>query len=60
MDYQSYQLTVAAGEDIVVTGQGPGGRAFFNTLGVVEVPEPATMALLAFGGVAALIRRRRG
>ena len=41
---------------------GPDGQFFFWTYthGVYgEVPEPATMSLLAFGGIAALIRRKK-
>ena len=41
---------------------GPGvvGRSVWNWWGVMQVtPEPATLGLLAVGGVIALLRRRR-
>jgi len=42
--------------DFFMSGTG-GGETFLFDIGVI--PEPATMSLLAIGGVAALIRRKR-
>ncbi len=41
------------------TFQGDFGRAAINGIQIVEVPEPATMSLLALGGIAMLKRRKR-
>ena len=41
----------------LATGTGSGAEEV--RFGIVPIPEPATMGLLAIGGVAALIRRRR-
>ena len=57
------QLVVAAGSEFTIVGEtstddnAPGGyqQIDFN----VTVPEPATMTLLAIGGLGALIRRKR-
>ena len=50
----AYQLTFQVGN---MTGGSSVGA--LNGLHIALVPEPATMAMLAMGGVAALIRRRR-
>ncbi len=43
-----------------LTGEGPGVTAFLNAVDyMITIPEPATMSLLALGGLAALRRRRR-
>ena len=52
------QLVIPAGQKVHVLGTGVG----FNAQGLpidIMVPEPATLGLLAFGAVGALIRRRR-
>ena len=57
---QSVGLMLASGldiADIIVFGQNQGGSQVYGV--VTEVPEPATMALLGLGGLAALIRRRK-
>jgi hypothetical protein len=48
--------TGVVGLDFFMSGTS-GGESFFFDIGVV--PEPATMSLLAIGGIGALIRRRR-
>jgi len=55
-DYALFQYTIADGEDIVVAASS---RGFIATMGIAVVPEPATMALLGIGGIAALLRRRK-
>jgi hypothetical protein len=42
-----------------VTVSPSGGNVFINNFEAWAVPEPATMSLLALGGLAGLIRRRR-
>lgn len=65
--YATWQVEALAGETILteviwVEGDGVGAAGFFldNVEDIVEVPEPATMALLATGlaGIAAFKRRR--
>jgi hypothetical protein len=48
--------TGVVGLDFFMSGTG-GGETFLLDIGVI--PEPATMSLLAIGGVGALIRRKR-
>jgi len=51
---------VPAGGVIPAPPPGGAGRALWNWWGVMQVtPEPATLSLLALGGVMALVRRRR-
>jgi len=45
--------------DIWATYTGPNVEAFMSAIQVVHAPEPATMSLLALGGLAMLRRRRR-
>ena len=41
-------------------GEGVERNVFFNNLSVTQVPEPSSSALLALGGFALVVRRRRG
>ncbi len=52
-------LGVTAGDNVVYRFSLPDGGNNKLGLGVQLVPEPATMSLLALGGIAAVIRRRR-
>ncbi len=53
-------LATVANPTKVVTWQKSGwGSMGLDDLNITTIPEPATMALLAFGGLGVLIRRRR-
>jgi len=45
--------------DTVGPGPGPGPGADYERLFVMQVPEPATLALVALGAAATLLRRRK-
>lgn len=51
-------------DQVRVVNESAGGgverNVFFNNLSVTQVPEPSSSALLALGGLALVIRRRRG
>ena len=60
-DYGTWDYTLGTGSPCIDAGIDV-GYAYIGTapdMGAFEVPEPATLSLLALGGVAALIRRRR-
>ena len=53
-----YIDNVGAGATYYIGVTGTGAAPYILTIAISQVPEPATMALLAIGGVA-MIRRRR-
>ena len=58
-------LDVIAGEDVTFTfvGGGPGlvrVASFQAELATAAVPEPSSLALIAFGSIGMIARRRRG
>jgi opacity protein-like surface antigen len=55
----NYTVTPDADGDIVFEGTGANNYRYHTLKGVQIVPEPATMALLGLGSLAALKRRRR-
>ncbi len=61
-DYLLFNITGAAGDVFVIQTQA-GTAGWGHSIGLMldpsYVPEPATMSLLALGGLAALIRRRK-
>ncbi|MCE5326403.1 MAG: PEP-CTERM sorting domain-containing protein [Planctomycetaceae bacterium] len=62
IDYVQFDVSGQAGDVFIVDLQG-GGSWWVHTAGLLldpaPVPEPATMSLLALGGLAALRRRRK-
>src|SRR5262249_40819493 len=44
---------------LIVNGDGTGNGAYFNSISISPVPEPATLALAGLGGVSMLFLRRR-
>ena len=56
-NWSAAQLVVAAGSEFTVTGET--GTTGEEVPFQMTVPEPATMTLLAIGGLGALIRRKR-
>ena len=55
-NYLMHPITLGADESIVVMAKGD--RAGLNGIQIIRVPEPATMSLLALGGLAMLRRRK--
>ena len=60
-NYQSFALHVNSGDDLVIVANGDSGlgRGFFNTIEIVQVPEPSAFLLGGFASVLLLLRRRR-
>ena len=57
--YGTIRVSVAAGQALFLAVDPSGTRPFVNSIEIVAVPEPATMALLASGGLFLLRRRRQ-
>src|SRR5690606_7535404 len=59
VDYVTTRLSIAADEDLLIVSKNlaTDGRGLINTLAIVAVPEPTSLA--ALGAAALLLRRKR-
>lgn len=59
-NYFKFTVTLAAGEALNVASGAGGARGFLNSIQVTLVPEPASLAMAALGGLLMLRPRRKG